>query len=275
MHTRTAYRTALSVAVLLTALVFTWSAYGTPADGTTGIDNLWVGTAATPPATNATYGAISSAAGGTIITITGNGFVGATNVYFNATYAPGTSPANGDVIGTNVQGWSGGGHGFIAATPAASFQVNSDSIIFARVPPNGHSGPVVVCSPTGCVESLGIGGSSNGVLYGITNGVSDFIPDTGGDQNPPPPTPTTLPTINYYTPGYVKVGQTVAMYGSNFTGATAVKVSGKTAKFHVRSDTSIVFTVPAGVQPGLRHVGVTSPAGQSIAKGVGITIVSS
>ena len=100
MHTRTAYRTALSVAVLLAALVFTWSAFGGPAEGTTGIS-----------AVAPTAGSLSSAAGGTIITITGNGFVGTTNVYFNATYAPDASPANGDLIGTQVQGFSGSGHG--------------------------------------------------------------------------------------------------------------------------------------------------------------------
>ena len=217
---------------------------------------------------------MSPAAGGTIITITGNGFVGTTNIYFNATYAPNASPANGDLIGTQVQGFSGSGHGLIPATPATSFQVNSDVQILARIPENGHSGPVVVCSPTGCVESLGIGGASNGILSGITQNVNDFIPDAS-PVTPVTPVVITLPTLNYYTPGYVKVGASVTASGINFTGATAVKVAGIKAKFHVVNDTTIVFTVPAGVKPGLRHVGVTSPAGQSIAKGVGITILAS
>jgi hypothetical protein len=276
MHTRTVYRTALSVAVLLTALVVAWPAGADPNLGTTTITDIWVGSGA-KPAANPTSGNISSAAGGTIISITGNGFVGTSNIYFNATYPPNASPGNGDVTGTNVAGWQGNGiiGPFSPATPATSFQWNSDSLIFARVPIGAHAGPVVVCSPTGCAESLGCQPTgctaTNGVLFGLNVNTNDFLPDFGGEMNPPTPT-STLPVVTYFTPGYVKAGQTVIMNGSLFTGATAVKVAGKAAKFRVKSDTQIVFTIPAGTTAGLRHVSVTTPAGLSSAKGPGITV---
>ena len=53
-----------------------------------------------------------------------------------------------------------------------------------------------------------------------------------------------------------------------------VKVGGVAANFRVVSDSKIDFTVPASVKPGLRHVGVTSPAGISAAKGPAIMITS-
>jgi hypothetical protein len=100
------------------ALSVSLSAAGDPAPDTTRITSV-----------SPTGGATA----GMQVVITGGSFTGTTGVWFGATLNPaGTAAA----IGT----W-------------APFQVASDSTLYTKVPGGARSGPVVVCSATGCAAS--------------------------------------------------------------------------------------------------------------------------
>jgi hypothetical protein len=87
----------------------------------------------------------------------------------------------------------------------------------------------------------------------------------GTVQPPPPPPPAALPTISSFSPTSGKVGRTVSVSGSNFTGTTAVKFNGTTAPYTVISSTQIQTTVPGGATTG--PITVTTPAGTGQSSG--------
>ena len=58
------------------------------------------------------------------------------------------------------------------------------------------------------------------------------------------------PVISGFTPTHGKVGTAVAITGSGFTAASAVKFNGAAAVFTVTSDTAITATVPATASTG-------------------------
>jgi hypothetical protein len=67
------------------------------------------------------------------------------------------------------------------------------------------------------------------------------------------------PTIKKFTPTSGKVGTTVVIKGTTFTGAAAVKFNGTSAGFTVNSDTQITAVVAPGTTTG--KVKVTGPGG--------------
>ncbi len=69
----------------------------------------------------------------------------------------------------------------------------------------------------------------------------------------------TTPTITSFAPTSGPVGTSVAISGTNFTGATAVTFNTLNANFTVISDTTIQATVPAGATTG--PLSVTTPGG--------------
>jgi len=58
------------------------------------------------------------------------------------------------------------------------------------------------------------------------------------------------PGIFSFTPTTGRVGTSVTISGSGFTGATAVAFNGVSASFTVSSDTAIQTAVPAGATTG-------------------------
>jgi type II secretory pathway pseudopilin PulG len=74
------------------------------------------------------------------------------------------------------------------------------------------------------------------------------------------------PTVASFTPSAGPVGTSVALTGTNFTGATKVTFNGTNAPaFTVVSATQITATVPAGATSGT--VAVTTPAGSGTSAG--------
>ena len=67
------------------------------------------------------------------------------------------------------------------------------------------------------------------------------------------------PTVSSFTPQSGKVGAAVTIYGTNFTGATAVTFGGTKAAFSVTNGGQIAATVPKGAKTG--PIAVTTPSG--------------
>src|SRR6266536_2476655 len=82
----------------------------------------------------------------------------------------------------------------------------------------------------------------------------------GKDSGGSPVIPAT-PTISTLQPSAGPVGTSVAIGGTNFTGATALSLNGVAATFTVTSATQITATVPAGATTG--KVSVTTPKGSA------------
>lgn len=101
------------------------------------------------------------------------------------------------------------------------------------------------------------------VVLGLT--VSD---DDGGSTAASTPisvaAPAPAPTISKLSATSGKVGASITITGTNFTGATAVRFNGTAAAFTVVSATRIVAIVPAGATSG--KVTVTTPGGTATSK---------
>jgi molybdate transport system substrate-binding protein len=73
-----------------------------------------------------------------------------------------------------------------------------------------------------------------------------------------------VPTIAKVTPAKAKVGATVTLTGTNFTGTTSVTIQGVPAKFKIVSATKLTITIPANAKSGT--VTVTNPSGTATSK---------
>lgn len=77
-----------------------------------------------------------------------------------------------------------------------------------------------------------------------------------------------VPRIAAAAPTHAKVGATVTLTGTNFTGTTSVTIQGVPAKFKVVSATKLTFTIPAKAKSGA--ITVTNPSGTATSKRVTI-----
>jgi hypothetical protein len=149
------------------------------------------------------------------------------------------SPTSGPV-GTTV---AINGSNFTGATKvtfggtAASYFVNSSVKITASVPAGAVTGKIAVTTGNGTGTS-----------------VSNFTVTGGGGGGG-------APTITGFSPTSGFQGQTVVITGTNFTGATSVRLGNATASFTVNSSTQITATVPREFFLGSYKWVVTTPAG--------------
>ncbi|WP_051482063.1 IPT/TIG domain-containing protein [Paraburkholderia nodosa] len=155
--------------------------------------------------------------------------------------APATGPTTG---GTSVVVVSGAGFtGTVAvsfgATPAASFNVDTDTQITAT-------------SPASAVGTVDIS------VTGPTGTSSASTPDQFTFAAPTPTVTGVSPTN-----GSVSGGTTVTVSGTGFTGATSVAFGAAGANFTIVSDSQLTTTSPAG--SGVVDVFVTTPSGTSAA----------
>lgn len=148
------------------------------------------------------------------------------------------------------------GSGFTGATAvkfgtqAATFTVNADTSISAVVPQGtpGSQVHITVTNPVGTSTPA----NADLFTYEATGGGG-----TGGT--------TKAPSITQISPsdGSVNGNTTVVIYGSGFTGATAVKFGTQAASFQVNSDTQITAVSPAGTLGSKADITVTTSAGTS------------
>ena len=139
---------------------------------------------------------------------------------------------NVSITGTNFTGATSVQFNGLAAT---NFVINSDTSINANVPGGATTGPISVTTPNGTGTS-----SSN---FTVTS-----IPQK--------------PTISGFTPTSGKRGSSVTINGTNFTGATSVKLGFYAASYTVNSSTKITAVVPSAARPGYQYKwSVTTPGG--------------
>ncbi|HLX32291.1 MAG TPA: IPT/TIG domain-containing protein [Gaiellaceae bacterium] len=209
----------------------------------------------------------SSGASGAAVTINGSNFTGATSVKFNGTSQPtytivstskitttvpagattgkisvitggGTATSSGTftvIVPPSISSFTPSGKdgaavtingsGFTGATAVkfngktASFKVVSDAQITTTVPSGATSGTITVTTSKGTATSS-----------------SSFL---------------VVPSISSFSPSHGKVGTSVTINGSGFTGATSVKFNGTAATpFTVNSDSKITVKVPSGATSG-------------------------
>src|SRR5207253_8956503 len=116
-----------------------------------------------------------------------------------------------------------------------SYSVTSATAIQATVPSGATSGTISVTTPGGTATSSG--------AFTVVNG----------------------PAISGFTPTSGRVGASVTINGTSFTGATAVAFNGTSASFTVTSDTAIQTAVPVGATTG--PVSVTTAGGTAQSSG--------
>jgi len=266
----------------------------TPGGTGTGTNLFTYVVAPTVTSINPTSGLI---AGGTLVTISGSNFLGATSVTIGGTAATGISVVNGTTITATIPahtvgtvdvvvvtpGGAGTGTGLFnyyasptATTGSASDVTGTTATLNGTVNPQNASTTVKFqWGPTNALGSeYAFSGSSTGMSDTTFNyPLSGLLPLTtyyyrivatnaGGTTNGDTLTFTTSHmssvVILNVTPSSGPVGTVITLTGSGFTNATSV-IIGMETMFTVVSDTEITCVIPPGATTG--PVTVTSPAG--------------
>lgn len=237
-----------------------------------------------------------STGGGTIVTINGNGFTGATAVTFGGTAAT-SFIVNTDVkITATAPAHAAGSISISVTTPAGtSPDTAADNFVYGTVLPAVTSvsptGGPIIGGNTVTVTGTGLTGATLVTFGGTAATGLTVVNDSQLTVTAPPhvagtvdvlvttpsgtSTNTTadnylygaaLPTITAVTPssGPLTGGNTVTITGTGLTGATSVTFGGTAGTaVTVGSDTSLTVTAPAHVA-GVVDIVVTTPFGSSV-----------
>ena len=223
---------------------------------------------------------------GTVVTVLGSNFTGATQVSFNGTPAPAFTVNSATQLTVTVPvGATTGSIGVVAptgtATSAAPFTVGPPPVLISFSPGTGYVGTSVVLMGSGFTGATQVtfngtsttaftvnsdtqltvavpAGASTG-LIGVTTPVSTGFSATSFTVVP-------APVISSFTPTRGVAGTTVILTGFYFTGATSVTFNGVDAPgFVVNSDNQITVSAPAGVTTG--PIQVITAAGTGVSAG--------
>ncbi len=239
------------------------------------------------PAVTGLSPTIGPAGGGTLVTITGTGFTGATVVDFGT--APATSLTFVSDTSLKVVSPAGAGTVDVTVTTPGGTSATSPADLFTYAPTvsglSPMAGPVVggtlvTITGTGFTDATAVNFgttlATNLTVVSDTTITADSPAGTG-TVNVTVTTPAGTSTASSAdrftyglavsslnpTAGPVGGGTLVTITGSGFTGATAVDFGTTPAmSFTVVSDTTINAASPAGT-PGTVNVTVTTPAGTS------------
>jgi len=217
---------------------------------------------------------------GTVVTITGSSFSGATAVKFHGVFAVAQNVSDTSVTAVVPAATTGP----ISVITPSGTGVSADSFIVGPIitgftPSSASVGGIVKIfgkNFTGAT-AVGFNGAitvpfnisdtnlSAAVPAGATSGaISVTTPSGTGSSSENFIAP---PRITGFDPASGSVGTLVTIGGTNFTGATAVKFHGVAAKtFSVDSDTVIKVTVPDGATTG--SISVTTPLGTAVSSGI-------
>jgi hypothetical protein len=231
--------------------------------------------------------------GGTLVTITGSGFTGATSVSFGSAAVSSLSVVDDGHVVVNapahtaatvsVQMTTPGGTSPISA--GSQFTYTANTAVTGVAPGSGAAGTMVTIYGSGFTgaTSVTFGGAAaaftvvndnviNAVSPVHTAGVVDVlvVSPTGtssagaADQF----TYTTSTALTGISPTSGVAGSTVTIYGDGFTGATSVTFDGSFASFTVVNDNVITAVSPVHAL-GAVNILVTAPGGTSIAVAAG------
>lgn len=227
----------------------------------------------------------SSGPVGTVVTLTGTGFTGATAVTFNGVTATSFTVTSATQLVATVP--AGATTGKIAVTTAdgTGTSANSYSVttgiplpyLASFTPASGPAGTLVTINGSNLTGTTAV--KFNGATAAFTvvsaTQLTATVPagattGTIAVTNPGGTTTTTAsftvglnplaPTVSGFSPTSGAVGSTVTITGSKFTGTTAVRFNGVAATvFTVVSDTQVTATVPVGATSG--KISVTNASG--------------
>jgi subtilase family serine protease len=179
---------------------------------------------------------------GTTAFASGGGGGGGGNPPTVTSFSP-TSGAVGTSVTINGTNFTGVTAVKFNTTAATTYTVNSATKITATVPSGATTGPISV--------SNGDGTGTSASSFTVTGG--------GGGGG-------SAPKITGFSPAYGFTGSRVIINGSNFTGATSVKLGTASASFTVTSPSRITATVPA-LSRGTYKWSVTTPGGTATSTG--------
>jgi IPT/TIG domain-containing protein len=215
---------------------------------------------------------------GTAVTITGNGFTGATSLAFDHLSTTSFTVVSNTQITTTVPGGADSGkinvtNGGVTAFSSGSFTVNSSAAptISSFTPASGPTGTVVTVTGTNFTGITGV--AFNGTAVGL---FPNFTPisDTqfmatvpGAASNGPIKVTNTLgsatsstnftvtPKITSFSPTSGTMGTAVTVTGTGFTGVSSVVFDHLVQPtFTVVNSTTITTTVPGGAISGKLNV---------------------
>ncbi|MDQ2772713.1 MAG: M12 family metallo-peptidase, partial [Bacteroidota bacterium] len=216
---------------------------------------------------------------GTVVTVLGSNFTGATQVAFNGTAATIFSVSSATQLTATVPAGATTGPIRVTApsgvgTSGLAFTVAPPPTIVSFAPTSGYVGSVVTLTGTNFTGASQV--TFNGVAaisftvnsatqitatvpasattgpVGVTTAVSTATSATSFTVVP-------APVVASFTPARSAPGGLVVITGSYFTGSTQVLFNGVAATFTVNSATQITATVPVGATTG--PIAITSPAG--------------
>lgn len=167
---------------------------------------------------------------GTISVTTSNGTATSSSLFFLPPSITSFTPTNSPpatLVKIQGQNFSQESGVTFNGVPAMEVNVTNSTTIGARVPLNVTTGPIGVTTPGGTATSA--------ALF--------YAP----------------PVVNGFSPTHGLPGNSVTIYGTNFLGATLVKLGSFIAATNSISNGQIVITVPTGAQTG--PVTVIAPAG--------------
>ena len=228
--------------------------------------------------------------GGTSVTLTGTGFLGATGVSFGVTPGTAVTVVSGTQITVTSPSGTGTVHITVTTPEGTSVETSADQFAYQGVPtvtgvfPNFGcliDSTLVTITGTGFLGATGVSfggtpGTSVTVVSGTQITVNSPIRPAGTVHitvtTPHGTSAETLadqftyqaePIVDVVSPqvGPLAGGTSVTITGDSFTGATAVKFGDTAAtSFTVDSHTQITATSPAGTA-GTVHILVTTPIG--------------
>jgi hypothetical protein len=255
-------------------------------------DNVMFTFEADPPAITGIVPDEGPTAGGTVVTISGSGFTGATDVVFSVTDATDFTVIDDETISAVAPPHAAGTvfvriqtpDGTSEDVPAAQFTYTTGGPLITILDPDeGPTGGGTVVTITGSgFEDV------DAVMFGDEEAEFEVIDDTtieatspphaagtvfviietgGGDSSPTVASQFTFvegPDVTGLDPdeGPAAGGTEVTITGTGFTDATSVMFGDEEADFDVVSDTEITATSPAG-DPGAVQVVVTTEEGSS------------
>jgi hypothetical protein len=233
-------------------------------------------------------------AGGTTVTITGNGLTGATAVAFGGVAATGVTVngAGTTVTAISPAGSAGSTVAVTVTTPAgtsasvANGQFTYGATVGHLSPNSGliTGGTLLTITGTGftgaSAVNFGTTPGANLVINSATSisvkspvhavGPVDVTVVVGGVASPTSPADVftfqyPVPVIGSMTPnvGTPGGGDTVTITGSGFTGATTVSFGANPATIVTNTGTQLTVTTPAGTAKAVVDVTVTGPGGTS------------